>query len=234
MLYEPVIGLEVHAQLLTKSKMFCSCRADYSGAAPNSLVCPVCLGMPGGLPVANQQAVEFAIMTALALNCTVQETNVFARKSYFYPDLPKNYQISQYDLPLSRDGWLAAETKQGSVRIGVRRVHLEEDTAKLTHVEAGGEAYSLIDFNRSGMPLMEIVSDEFVIDSPWIQLMSPNGGQALVTGDPYEITWATANDPTGIIIGIGLQYSDNSGSSWNFIPMDTPNAFSYLWTVPAT
>ena len=159
MLYEPVIGLEVHAQLLTKSKMFCSCRADYSGSAPNSLVCPVCLGMPGTLPVVNKQAVEFAIMTALALNCTVQETNVFSRKSYFYPDLPKNYQISQYDLPLSRNGWLMAETKNGETRIGVTRVHLEEDTAKLTHVEAGGETYSLIDFNRSGMPLMEIVSD---------------------------------------------------------------------------
>lgn len=157
--YEPVIGLEVHAQLLTKAKMFCSCRADYSGSPPNTLVCPVCLGMPGTLPVINEQAVEFAAMTALALNCTVQETNVFARKSYFYPDLPKNYQISQYDLPLSRDGWLMADTPAGAVRIGVRRVHLEEDTAKLTHVEAGGETYSLIDFNRSGMPLMEIVSE---------------------------------------------------------------------------
>jgi aspartyl-tRNA(Asn)/glutamyl-tRNA(Gln) amidotransferase subunit B len=157
--YEPVIGLEVHAQLLTASKMFCSCRADYAGAQPNTLVCPVCLGMPGVLPVINQQAVEFAVMTALALNCTVQETSVFARKSYFYPDLPKNYQISQYDLPLSRNGWLMAETKSGQARIGVRRVHLEEDTAKLTHVEAGGETYSLIDFNRSGMPLMEIVSE---------------------------------------------------------------------------
>jgi len=157
--YEPVIGLEVHAQLLTKSKMFCSCRADYAGSPPNTLVCPVCLGMPGVLPVINAQAVEFGVMTALALNCTVQQINVFARKSYFYPDLPKNYQISQYDLPLSRDGWLMAETKNGAVRVGIRRVHLEEDTAKLTHVEAGGETYSLIDFNRSGMPLMEIVSE---------------------------------------------------------------------------
>ena len=157
--YQPVIGLEVHAQLLTKSKMFCSCRADYSGSAPNSLVCPVCMALPGTLPVVNRQAVEFGIMTALALNCTVQETNVFPRKSYFYPDLPKNYQISQYDLPLSRNGWLLAETRGGPVRIGVTRVHLEEDTAKLTHVEAGGESYSLVDFNRSGMPLMEIVSE---------------------------------------------------------------------------
>lgn len=159
MRYEPVIGLEVHAQLLTKAKMFCSCRADYAGSPPNTLVCPVCLAMPGTLPVINEQAVEFATMTALALNCTVLETNVFARKSYFYPDLAKNYQISQFDLPLSRDGWLMADTPRGPVRIGVRRVHLEEDTAKLTHVEAGGESYSLIDFNRSGMPLMEIVSE---------------------------------------------------------------------------
>lgn len=157
--FEPVIGLEVHAQLLTTSKMFCGCRADYAGADPNTLVCPICLGMPGVLPVVNERAVEFGAMTGLALNCTVQEVNVFSRKSYFYPDLPKNYQISQYDLPLCTAGWLLADVEGGQARIGVRRVHLEEDTAKLTHVEAGGQSYSLIDFNRSGMPLMEIVSE---------------------------------------------------------------------------
>jgi aspartyl-tRNA(Asn)/glutamyl-tRNA(Gln) amidotransferase subunit B len=154
--YEPVIGLEVHAELLTQSKMFCGCAVVMSdGEPPNSRVCPICTGMPGMLPVINQRAVEFTIMTGLALNCSVEEFNVFARKNYFYPDLPKGYQISQYEFPLCRNGWLQVETSNGLKRIGVRRVHLEEDTGKSTHV--GNK--SLIDFNRSGVPLMEIVSE---------------------------------------------------------------------------
>ena len=152
--YEAVIGMEVHAQLLTESKMFCRCSADYAAAEPNTHVCPVCLGMPGMLPVINQKAVEYTVMTALALNCQIPEFSKFDRKNYFYPDLPKGYQISQYDLPLSRDGWLDIEVDGETRRIGIERVHLEEDTAKLSHL--GG--HSLVDFNRAGVPLMEIVS----------------------------------------------------------------------------
>jgi aspartyl-tRNA(Asn)/glutamyl-tRNA(Gln) amidotransferase subunit B len=152
--YEAVIGIEVHAQLLTESKMFCRCSADYAAAEPNTHVCPVCLGMPGVLPVINQKAVEYTVMAALALHCQIPEFSKFDRKNYFYPDLPKGYQISQYDLPLSRDGWLEIEVGGQARRIGIERVHLEEDTAKLVHVDG----HSLVDFNRSGVPLMEIVS----------------------------------------------------------------------------
>jgi aspartyl-tRNA(Asn)/glutamyl-tRNA(Gln) amidotransferase subunit B len=155
--YEPVIGLEVHAELMTSSKMFCGCRVvDSVEAPPNSAVCPVCLGMPGMLPVINRRALEFALRVALALNCTIQPHNVFARKNYFYPDLPKGYQISQYELPLARDGWLEVTLSSGGAkRVAIRRVHLEEDTGKLTHTEAG----TLVDYNRSGVPLLEIVSE---------------------------------------------------------------------------
>ena len=156
--YEPVIGLEVHAELMTESKMFCGCRVvDSVEAPPNTAVCPVCLGMPGMLPVVNRRAVDFAIRVALALNCEIQEHNIFARKNYFYPDLPKGYQISQYELPLARNGWLEIALESGETkRVGVRRVHMEEDTGKLTHVDELG---TLIDYNRSGVPLLEIVSE---------------------------------------------------------------------------
>lgn len=153
--YEPVIGLEVHAQVLTQSKMFCGCSAEAFGAAPNTHVCPVCMGMPGALPVMNQAAVEATILTALALNCAIPEWAKFDRKNYMYPDLMKGYQISQYDLPQSRNGWLEIENGGVTKKIGIRRVHLEEDTAKLFHDGAGS---SLIDMNRAGVPLMEIVS----------------------------------------------------------------------------
>jgi len=153
--YQPIIGIEVHVQLLTKSKMFCGCNADYAGAPPNTHTCPVCAGMPGVLPVINKRAVEQVIMTGSALHCHVAETAVFARKNYNYPDLPKNYQISMYERPLCINGWLDIEADGVRRRIRIRRVHLEEDTAKLTHVDS----YSLIDFNRSGVPLMEIVSE---------------------------------------------------------------------------
>lgn len=156
--YEPVIGLEIHAELMTNSKMFCSCKVvDSVEADPNTAVCPVCLGMPGMLPVINHKAVEYAMRVALALNCQIQAHNIFARKNYFYPDLPKAYQISQYELPLGVNGWLDVELEDGtSKRIGIRRVHMEEDTGKLTHLEGGG---SLVDYNRSGVPLLEIVSE---------------------------------------------------------------------------
>lgn len=153
--YEPVIGLEVHAQLLTQSKMFCACSADYAGAPPNTHVCPVCLGMPGALPVINKLAVEYTILTALAFHCEIPEFAKFDRKNYHYPDLMKGYQISQYDLPFSRNGFILIDDAGIVKRIGVRRVHLEEDTAKLFHVDGT----SLVDVNRSGVPLMEIVSE---------------------------------------------------------------------------
>lgn len=152
--YEAIIGMEVHAQLLTRSKMFCSCAADYAAAPPNTRVCPVCLGMPGTLPVINRQAVEFVVMTGLALRCEIAAYSRFARKNYNYPDLMKGYQISQYELPLCSNGWLEIEVDGGVRRVGIERVHLEEDTAKLTHT---GD-HSLIDVNRAGMPLMEVVS----------------------------------------------------------------------------
>jgi aspartyl-tRNA(Asn)/glutamyl-tRNA(Gln) amidotransferase subunit B len=158
--YEIVIGLEVHAQLLTKSKMYCSCSSDYASAPPNTHVCPICLGMPGVLPTINQKAVEFTVMTALALNCSIAEYAKFDRKNYPYPDLMKGYQISQYDQPMSNTGWLEIDVDGTKKKIGITRVHLEEDVAKLTHCTSPeGETYSLVDVNRSGVPLMEIVSE---------------------------------------------------------------------------
>jgi aspartyl-tRNA(Asn)/glutamyl-tRNA(Gln) amidotransferase subunit B len=158
--FEPVIGLEVHAELLTRSKMFCSCAVvDSTLAAPNIAVCPVCSGMPGTLPVVNRMAVEIAIRVALALECKINRTSIFARKNYFYPDLPKGYQISQYEDPLAVNGKLAIQTSEGGQVIRIRRVHLEEDTGKLTHVEHDGRSYSLVDLNRAGVPLLEIVSE---------------------------------------------------------------------------
>jgi aspartyl-tRNA(Asn)/glutamyl-tRNA(Gln) amidotransferase subunit B len=153
--YEAVIGMEVHVQLLTRSKMFCRCSADVFSAEPNSHVCPVCTGMPGSLPVINRQAVEFAIKTGLALNCQVAESTFWERKSYFYPDLPKGYQISQYQLPLTRGGWLEIEVNGADKRIRIERAHLEEDTGKLFHVDGA----SLVDYNRSGLPLLEVVTE---------------------------------------------------------------------------
>jgi aspartyl-tRNA(Asn)/glutamyl-tRNA(Gln) amidotransferase subunit B len=158
--YEIVIGLEVHAELATRTKMFCSCRVvDSTQAEPNTTVCPVCAGMPGVLPVVNRQAVEYAMRVGLALGCTINHTSLFDRKNYFYPDLPKGYQISQYEHPLASDGLLVVDTSAGEKTIRIRRAHLEEDTGKLTHVEADGENYSLVDLNRCGIPLLEIVTE---------------------------------------------------------------------------
>ncbi|MFA5026959.1 MAG: Asp-tRNA(Asn)/Glu-tRNA(Gln) amidotransferase subunit GatB [Candidatus Methylomirabilota bacterium] len=156
---EAVIGLEVHAELLTRSKMFCGCSTRF-GEPPNSQTCPICLGMPGVLPVINRRAVECALRTALALGCRIPPLSRFARKNYFYPDLPKAYQISQYELPLSEYGGIEIRTAEAARRIGIRRVHLEEDTGKLVHAGLMEEAESsLVDYNRCGVPLMEIVSE---------------------------------------------------------------------------
>jgi len=158
--YEVVVGLEVHAQVLTESKMFCGCSTDYLTAPPNANTCPVCLALPGSLPVINRRAVEATIRTALALNCEIPEFSKFDRKNYFYPDLPKGYQISQYDLPLSRNGHLDFDVKGEPRRAGITRVHLEEDTGKLLHEGAIEQSQaSLVNFNRAGVPLMEIVSE---------------------------------------------------------------------------
>jgi aspartyl-tRNA(Asn)/glutamyl-tRNA(Gln) amidotransferase subunit B len=158
--YDIVIGLEVHAELLTASKMYCGCTNE-PGAAPNTNTCPVCLGLPGALPVINQRAVELTALTGLALNCSISEFSRFDRKNYFYPDLPKGYQISQYQHPIAVGGWLDVDVDGAVQRVGIRRVHLEEDTAKLGHRDnaLSGRSESLVDMNRSGVPLIEIVSD---------------------------------------------------------------------------
>ncbi|MDQ2811687.1 MAG: Asp-tRNA(Asn)/Glu-tRNA(Gln) amidotransferase subunit GatB [Actinomycetota bacterium] len=165
--YEPVIGLETHVELGTRTKMFCACTTTF-GADPNSQVCPVCLGLPGSLPVVNRMAIEYAIRIGLALNCSIASWCRFARKNYFYPDMPKNFQISQYDEPLCVDGWLdivvdADHGQHRTVRVGIERVHLEEDTGKSLHVGGAtgrihGADYSLVDYNRAGIPLVEIVT----------------------------------------------------------------------------
>src|SRR6185503_786830 len=153
---EPVIGLEVHAELLTRSKIFCGCSASF-GALPNTHVCPVCLGMPGVLPVLNKRVVEFAIRAGLATRCTVAPSSVFARKNYFYPDIPKGYQISQYELPICAGGYIDVVLEGGTKRVGLTRIHMEEDTGKNVHDAHASD--SLVDFNRSGVPLLEIVSE---------------------------------------------------------------------------
>ena len=160
--YEPVIGLETHVELGTRTKMFCACTTTF-GAEPNSQVCPVCLGLPGSLPVVNRTAIEYTIRIGLALNCQIASWCRFARKNYFYPDMPKNFQISQYDEPLCTDGYLDVDVDGRTIRVGIERVHLEEDTGKSLHVGGAtgrihGAEYSLVDYNRAGIPLVEIVT----------------------------------------------------------------------------
>ncbi len=164
LLFTPVIGLEIHVQLATASKIFCSCSTDYIGAVPNTNVCPLCLGLPGTLPVLNAKAVEYGVRASLALNCTVRNATRFHRKNYFYPDLPKAYQISQYDLPLAEHGFINITSEDGTLRpIGITRLHLEEDAGKLVHGTSDGRltgaSQSFVDYNRGGVPLAEIVSE---------------------------------------------------------------------------
>ena len=180
-MYEMHIGLEVHAQLLTDSKMFCGCSTRF-GTQPNIQTCPVCLGMPGVLPVVNQKAVEHAVTAALALHSEVHERSVFARKNYFYPDLPKGYQISQYEEPLAEGGWIEIDTEEGVRRIGIRRIHLEEDAGKSVHDEAYvSENASLVDFNRCGVPLVEIVSEP--------DMRSPEEAKRFLTTLRHTVRW---------------------------------------------
>jgi len=179
--YEPVIGLETHVELGTVTKMFCGCPASF-GAEPNAAVCPVCLGLPGSLPVANRAAIEYTIRIGLALNCSIASWCRFARKNYFYPDMPKNYQISQYDEPLCTDGWLDVTVDAATVRVGIERVHLEEDTGKSLHVGGAtgrihGADYSLVDYNRAGIPLVEVVTKPV----PGTGALAPAVARAYVT-----------------------------------------------------
>jgi aspartyl-tRNA(Asn)/glutamyl-tRNA(Gln) amidotransferase subunit B len=179
--YEPVIGLETHVELGTASKMFCGCATDF-GAEPNTHICPVCLGLPGALPVVNEAAIESTIRIGLALNCSIAPWCRFARKNYFYPDMPKNYQISQYDEPLCADGYLDVEVDGATYRVGIERVHMEEDTGKNTHVGGAtgrihGAEYSLVDFNRAGIPLIEIVTKPV----PGTGALAPEVAKAYVT-----------------------------------------------------
>ena len=160
--FDPVLGLEVHVELNTSSKMFCGCSTEF-GAEPNTQVCPVCLGLPGAMPVVNATAVESAIRIGLALNCSIAEWCRFARKNYFYPDMPKNFQTSQYDEPICFDGYMDVDVDGETVRVEIERAHMEEDTGKSTHVGGAtgrihGADYSLVDYNRAGIPLIEIVT----------------------------------------------------------------------------
>jgi aspartyl-tRNA(Asn)/glutamyl-tRNA(Gln) amidotransferase subunit B len=178
--YEPVIGLETHVELGTRTKMFCGCPTGF-GAEPNTQVCPVCLGLPGSLPVANRAAIEATIQIGLALNCTIATWSRFARKNYFYPDMPKNFQISQYDEPLCTDGYLDVAVEGQLVRVGIERVHLEEDTGKSLHIGGTGRIHgateSLVDYNRAGIPLVEIVTKPV----PGTGVLAPTVARAYVT-----------------------------------------------------
>src|SRR5438105_71368 len=184
--YQPVIGLEVHVQLLTETKAFCGCINRYGGE-PNTHVCPVCLGLPGALPVLNRRAVELAVLAAEALNCQIRETSIFARKNYFYPDLPKGYQISQYDKPLAEHGWIEVTTKGGIKKIGITRVQLEEDAGKSLHEGFPDAAEkTAIDLNRSGVPLIEIVSQP--------EIASPDEAYEYLTRRKEIILYRGASD----------------------------------------
>src|SRR3989339_761336 len=203
--YETVIGLEVHAQLKTESKMFCGCANNF-GDQPNTNICPVCTGQPGTLPVINKKAIELAIKTALATNCKINNRSVFARKNYFYPDLPKDYQISQFDLPLAEHGFLEIKVDENKKRVGITRIHLEEDAGKLVHKGSArimDSDYSLADYNRAATPLMEIVSEP--------DLRTPEEAKAYMEAlKAEELRHREVVDEGGIIIQETRFYSEET------------------------
>ncbi len=187
--FETIIGLEVHVQVSTMSKMFCGCSAEYASAPPNTHVCPVCLGMPGVLPVINRDAVRKTIMTGLALGAEIPPYNKFDRKNYIYPDLMKGYQVSQYDLPMALGGHVDIVADGVSRRVGITRVHLEEDTARLTHTAGHEGDYSLVDVNRSGVPLMEIVTERTCVPRRRLASSSSRCGASSATSTLPARTW---------------------------------------------
>jgi aspartyl-tRNA(Asn)/glutamyl-tRNA(Gln) amidotransferase subunit B len=186
--YDLIIGLETHVQLQTKTKLFCRCSTKF-GADPNTQTCPVCIGMPGSLPVMNREAFQLALRTAIALNCEIPEFTKWDRKNYYYPDLPKGYQISQYDLPMSQNGWLDIQDPKGEFepkRVGIIRAHLEEDAGKSLHDEAHGKSDTRIDLNRTGTPLLEIVSQP--------DMRSPKEARAYLTELKLLLTYLGTSD----------------------------------------
>ena len=207
--YELVIGIETHVELRTESKMFCGCQARWFGAPPNTLVCPVCLGLPGALPVPNRKAIELSITAGLALHCETPEHTKFDRKNYLYPDLPKGYQISQYDLPLSVKGWLELPTGK---RIRITRAHLEEDTGTLKHGEDAGRRYTLVDFNRSGVPLLEIVSEP--------DMSSADEGEAYVRALRDILIFSGVSDMRleegagRFDVNVSIRFEENGKTQW--------------------
>ncbi|HEV2298182.1 MAG TPA: Asp-tRNA(Asn)/Glu-tRNA(Gln) amidotransferase subunit GatB [Candidatus Acidoferrales bacterium] len=223
--YECVIGLEVHAQLATKSKAFCACSTRF-GDPPNQNTCPVCLGLPGALPVPNRRAIELAVRAALALHCNVQEHSRFARKNYFYPDLPKGYQISQYELPLATGGWLEIEHSEEKKRIGITRLHMEEDAAKNLHEGfPDSDRYSYIDFNRCGVPLIEIVSEP--------DIRAPEEAYAYLTSLKQALEYTEVSDcnmEEGSLrcdanVSVRLRGAEKFGTK---VEMKNLNSFRYL------